>query len=192
MMNRVHVAILLLMSSAPVLADIYKFVSPEGRVYYTDEPKKGFDYRLIIRTRPKTYNHDLKYMSGNKQKFNDMIAKAAAKHQMDPKLLHAVIQAESAYNPNAVSSAGAVGLMQLMPATALRYGVSDRRDAEQNIDGGTRYLKDLMAMFNSNLRLAVAGYNAGEGAVMKFNNTVPPYPETQNYVQHVLSLYGKG
>ncbi len=192
MMNRVSVAILLLLTSAPVLADIYKFVSPEGRVYYTDEPKKGFDYRLIIRTRPKTYNHDMKFMSGNKQKFGDMIAKAAAKHQMDPKLLHAVIQAESAYNPNAVSSAGAVGLMQLMPGTARRYGVLDRRDAEQNIDGGTRYLKDLMAMFNSNLRLAVAGYNAGEGAVMKFNNTVPPYPETQNYVQHVLSLYGKG
>jgi soluble lytic murein transglycosylase-like protein len=193
MMNRLSVAILLLLlSSLPAMADIYKFVSPEGRVYYTDEPKKGFDYRLIIRTRPKTYNHDMKFMSGNKQKFSDMISKAAAKHQMDPKLLHAVIQAESAYNPNAVSSAGAVGLMQLMPATALRYGVSDRRDAEQNIDGGTRYLKDLLGMFNSNLKLAVAGYNAGEGAVMKFNNTVPPYPETQNYVQHVLSLYGKG
>lgn len=176
--------------SAPVSADIYKLVQGD-RVYYTDQPPKGQGYRLIIRTRPKTYNYDMKFMSGNKQKFGDMIAKAAAKHQMDPKLLHAVIQAESAYNPNAVSSAGAVGLMQLMPDTARRYGVTDRRDAEQNIDGGTRYLKDLMAMFNSNLKLAVAGYNAGEGAVMKFNYSVPPYPETQNYVQHVLSLYGR-
>jgi soluble lytic murein transglycosylase-like protein len=68
----------------------------------------------------------------------------------------------------------------------------DSRDAEQNIEGGAHYLKDLLAMFNSNLRLAVAGYNAGEGAVMKYNNTVPPYPETQNYVQQVLALYGKG
>ena len=191
-MIRVLATLLLWIAALPVVADIYKFVAPDGRVYYTDEPKKGFNYRLIIRTRPKTYSHDIKYLSANKSKFNDLIAKAAAKHQMDPRLLHAVIQAESAYNPNAVSSAGAVGLMQLMPDTARRYGVTDRRDAEQNVDGGTRYLKDLLSMFNSNLKLAVAGYNAGEGAVMKFNNTVPPYPETQNYVQHVLRLYGKG
>jgi soluble lytic murein transglycosylase-like protein len=190
-MKLLKTGLLLLSISSHVSADIYKFVAPDGRIYYTDEPKRGFNYRLIIRTPPKTYNHDVKYMSVNKGKFNDMIAKAAARHQMDPKLLHAVIQAESAYNPNAVSSAGAVGLMQLMPDTARRYGVSDRRDAEQNIDGGTRYLKDLLSMFNSNLRLAVAGYNAGEGAVMKFNNTVPPYPETQNYVQHVLKIYEK-
>lgn len=191
-MKPIKIGLLLLLSSAGASADIFKYVSPEGRVYYTDEPKKGFDYRLIIRTRPKTYARDVKFMSGNKLKYNDLIAKAAAKHQMDPKLLHAVIQAESAYNAGAVSSAGAVGLMQLMPDTARRYGVMDRRDAEQNIDGGTRYLKDLLAMFNSNLKLAVAGYNAGEGAVMKYNNTVPPYPETRNYVQTVLNLYGKG
>jgi soluble lytic murein transglycosylase-like protein len=183
---------LLLISSGLVSADIFKYVAPDGRIYYTDAPKKGFDYRLIIRTRPRTYVKDLKFMSGNKAKFAEMIAKAAAKHQMDPKLLHAVIQAESAYNPSAVSSAGAVGLMQLMPDTARRYGVTDRLNAEQNIDGGTRYLKDLLAMFNSNLKLAVAGYNAGEGAVMKYNNTIPPFPETQNYVHQVLSLYGKG
>ncbi|TPQ27202.1 lytic transglycosylase domain-containing protein [Methylomonas sp. EFPC3] len=190
-MKRLLIAILSFAPIADSGADIYKYVDPDGRVYYTDEPKKGFDYRLIIRTRPRTYSRDLKYMSGNKLKFNDLIAKAAAKHQMDPKLLHAVIQAESAYNPHAVSSAGAVGLMQLMPDTARRYGVTDRRDAEQNVDGGTRYLKDLLAMFNSNLTLAVAGYNAGEGAVMKYGNAVPPYPETRNYVQHVLSLYRK-
>jgi soluble lytic murein transglycosylase-like protein len=182
---------LLLSISSFASADIFKFVAPDGRVYYTDQPKKGFNYRLIIRTRPKTYTHDVKFMAGNKLKYQDLISKAAAKHQMDPKLLHAVIQAESAYNPHAISSAGAVGLMQLMPDTARRYGVTDRHDAEQNVDGGTRYLKDLMAMFNSNLKLAVAGYNAGEGAVMKYNYTVPPYRETQNYVQHVLNLYGK-
>lgn len=171
--------------------DIYKRIDGSGHAYYTDQPEKGFNYKLIIRGRPKTYVKDLKFMSGNKLKFNDLVARAAAKHQMDPRLLHAVIQAESAYNPHAVSSAGAVGLMQLMPATARRYGVYDRMDAEQNVDAGARYLKDLLAMFNSNLKLAVAGYNAGEGAVMKFNNTVPPYPETQNYVQQVLKLYGK-
>ncbi|PPD32649.1 MAG: lytic transglycosylase [Methylomonas sp.] len=185
-------AILLLLAfSSMASADIYKRVGTDGRVYYTDRPEKGVNFKLIIRTPPKTYKHDLKFMSGNRQKFQELIAKAAAKHQMDPKLLHAVIQAESAYNPHAISSAGAVGLMQLMPDTARRYGVIDRHDAEQNVDGGTRYLKDLMGMFNSNLKLAVAGYNAGEGAVMKYHYTVPPYPETQNYVQHVLNLYGK-
>ncbi|MDD2760238.1 MAG: transglycosylase SLT domain-containing protein [Methylomonas sp.] len=190
-MKSLKTFVLFMAVSSIASADVFKYVAPDGRVYYTDQPKKGFNYRLIIRTPPKTYKHDLKFMAGNKLKFNDLISKAAAKHQMDPKLLHAVIQAESAYNPHAVSSAGAVGLMQLMPDTARRYGVADRHDAEQNVDGGTRYLKDLLAMFNSNLRLAVAGYNAGEGAVMKFNYTVPPYRETQNYVQHVLSLYGK-
>lgn len=178
-------------AQAPRYADIYKRVDAYGRVFYTDSPEKGMGFRLIIRGRPKTYRHDLKYMAGNKLKFDDLIAKAAARHQMDPKLLHAVIQAESAYNPHAVSSAGAVGLMQLMPDTAKRYGVTDRHDAEQNIEGGARYLKDLLGMFNSNLKLAVAGYNAGEGAVMKYNYTVPPYRETQDYVQHVLRLYGR-
>lgn len=191
-MKSLLIALLSLTLVTEAAADIFKYTAPDGRVYYTDAPRKGYDYRLIIRTRPRTYNHDVKFMSGNKVKYNDLIAKAAAKHQVDPKLLHAVIQAESAYNASAVSSAGAVGLMQLMPDTARRYGVIDRRDAEQNVDGGTRYLKDLLAMFNSNLKLAVAGYNAGEGAVMKYHNTVPPYPETRNYVQQVLSLYGKG
>ncbi len=190
-MKPLLIAMFCLMLITDVMADIFKYTDPDGRVYYTDEPKKGLAYRLIIRTRPRTYTRDLKFMSGNRLKFNDLVAKAAAKHQVDPKLLHAVIQAESAYNPNAVSSAGAVGLMQLMPDTARRYGVTDRRNAEQNVDGGTRYLKDLLAMFNSNLTLAVAGYNAGEGAVMKYNNSVPPYPETRNYVQQVLSLYRK-
>ena len=191
-MKSIKIGLFLWLVSAGVTADVFKYVSPEGRIYYTDQPKKGLDYRLIIRTPPRTYQKDLKFMSGNKLKYNDLISKAAAKHQMDPKLLHAVIQAESAYNAHAISSAGAVGLMQLMPDTARRYGVTDRSDAEQNIDGGAHYLKDLLAMFNSNLKLAVAGYNAGEGAVMKYNNSVPPFPETQNYVQQVLSLYGKG
>lgn len=191
-MKSLITVMLLLAISSVVSADIYKRVGPDGRVYYTDRPEKGLNYKLIIRTPPKTYKRDLKFMSANKLKFNDLIEKAAEKHQMDPKLLHAVIQAESAYNPKAISSAGAVGLMQLMPDTARRYGVSDRYDPEQNLDGGTRYLKDLLAMFNSNLKLAVAGYNAGEGAVMKYNYTVPPYRETQDYVRHVLSLYGKG
>jgi hypothetical protein len=126
--------------------------------------------------------------SKNKKVFEQLIAKTAVKHQVDPKLLHAVIQAESAYNPSAVSSAGAVGLMQLMPATAARFGVTDRYDPIQNIEGGTRYLKHLLHLFNSDLRLAVAAYNAGENAVMRNHNSIPPYAETRHYVSEVLSL----
>ena len=178
-----------------VNADIYKFVASNGKITLTNLanqlPKTG-NYQIVVRSRPVTYQQDLQHLSTNKQKYADLIAKAAAKHQINPKLLHAVIQAESAYNPHAISTAGAVGLMQLMPDTARRYGVTDRNDAEQNIDGGTRYLKDLLTMFNANLELAVACYNAGEGAVIKYNHTIPPYPETQNYVQQVLALLNRG
>jgi soluble lytic murein transglycosylase-like protein len=125
----------------------------------------------------------------NKNKFSDLIANAAYRHRVDEKLVHAVIQTESAYNASAISPAGAVGLMQLMPDTARRYGVMNRNDPVQNVDGGTRYLKDLLAMFNYNLGLAVAAYNAGENAVIRHNNSIPPYPETRNYVRQVLARY---
>ncbi|MGR8981070.1 MAG: lytic transglycosylase domain-containing protein [Gammaproteobacteria bacterium] len=129
-----------------------------------------------------------KSLSRKNKEYAAMVAQAAKKHQVDAKLLHAVIQAESSYNPTAVSPAGAVGLMQLMPATASRFGVYDRTDPYQNIDGGTRYLKHLLTMFDSNLPLAVAAYNAGENAVIRNHNTIPPYRETRNYVKDVLYL----
>jgi soluble lytic murein transglycosylase-like protein len=129
--------------------------------------------------------------SANKSRFSTLISDAATRHRVDEKLLHAVIQTESAYNPSAVSRAGAVGLMQLMPETARRYGVINRTDPAQNVNGGTKYLRDLLDMFNYNLRLAVAAYNAGENAVMKYNYSIPPYPETQNYVRQVLSRYNR-
>jgi soluble lytic murein transglycosylase-like protein len=125
----------------------------------------------------------------DKSRFTNIISDAASRNQVDEKLVHAVIQTESAYNPSAVSRAGAVGLMQLMPATARRYGVTNRTDPAQNVDAGTRYLRDLLDMFNYNLGLAVAAYNAGEGAVMKYNYSIPPYPETRNYVKQVLARY---
>jgi hypothetical protein len=125
----------------------------------------------------------------NKTQFNAMIAQAAHRHQVDEKLVHAVIQTESAYNANATSSAGAVGLMQLMPGTAKQYGVTDRNDPIQNINGGTRYLRYLLDLFHSNMDLAVAAYNAGEHTVMKYNYSIPPFPETRNYVRQVLALY---
>jgi soluble lytic murein transglycosylase-like protein len=117
------------------------------------------------------------------------IEAAATAHNIDPALIRAVISAESGYNPLAVSRAGAVGLMQLMPQTASRYSVTNMRDPEQNINGGTRYLRDLLDLFNYDLRLAIAAYNAGEQAVIKYGNRIPPYAETMAYVPKVMKFY---
>lgn len=119
-----------------------------------------------------------------------LVAAAAERHGIDPKLVHAVIRAESGYHPRAQSPAGACGLMQLMPATARRFGVRDIWDPAQNIDGGVAYLRFLLNRFDHELRLVLAAYNAGEGAVEKHGNRVPPYRETQTYVRRVLGYLG--
>lgn len=120
----------------------------------------------------------------------EIIEKTAREYDLDPLLVHAVIQVESAFNVNAVSPKGAEGLMQLIPSTARRFGVRNSFNAEENIRGGVRYLKHLSQLFNNDLRLTLAAYNAGEGAVSKYN-WIPPYPETQNYVYQVAKLYGQ-
>lgn len=171
-----------------VYADIYKYTDNKGHAYFTDRPNHK-KYRLIIRTRPKTYSAALKRMGANKKKYAPIILAAADKYEVDAALIHAVIRAESAYQADAVSSAGAVGLMQLMPGTAKQYGASERTDPKQNIFAGTRYLKYLMSLFPKNLKLAIAAYNAGENTVKRYNNKIPPYPETQKYVRQVLLFY---
>lgn len=126
----------------------------------------------------------------NRDAFNDLILSNAQAQGVDPALVRAVIHAESSFNPDAVSPAGARGLMQLMPATAARFGVSQIYDPEENIRGGVTYLRFLLDKFNGDMRLAAAGYNAGEGAVMKYGG-VPPYDETTNYVARVMDLHGQ-
>ncbi len=118
-----------------------------------------------------------------------MVAEVALVHGLDSALLHAVISVESRYNPNAVSRAGAVGLMQLMPATAKRYGVKDSFDPAQNLHGGAKYLRDLLTLFDSDINLVLAAYNAGEYAVIKNGNRIPPFPETRKYVPRVMGYY---
>jgi soluble lytic murein transglycosylase-like protein len=116
-----------------------------------------------------------------------VIAEVARQVQIAPELLHAVIAAESRYNPRALSSRGAIGLMQLMPATAERFGARDPYVARQNVLAGASYLKWLMALFQDDLELVLAAYNAGEQAVLKAGGRIPPYPETQAYVPRVLA-----
>ncbi|ELV08108.1 lytic transglycosylase domain-containing protein [Wohlfahrtiimonas chitiniclastica] len=120
--------------------------------------------------------------------FAPYITMVARQYDLQPALLHAVITVESAYNPNAISHAGAKGLMQLMPAAAARFGVDDPYDPIQNMRGGAAYLRWLLDYFGD-VSLALAGYNAGEGSVRKYGNKIPPYKETMNYVPKVLQYY---
>lgn len=124
-----------------------------------------------------------------KSRYDLLVAEVARGYKLDSALLHAVISVESRYDPNAMSPAGAVGLMQLMPATAKRYGVDDALDPEQNVRGGARYLRDLLSMFGSDLNLALAAYHAGENAVARHQNTIPPFQATMDFVARVMDVY---
>ncbi len=123
-----------------------------------------------------------------RRKIGPFVNNTAKKYGMDPEFVHAIISAESAYRSNATSSAGAMGLMQLMPSTAERFGVSNAYHPEKNINAGTKYLRELYDEFGS-LELAAAGYNAGEGAVRKYHNSIPPFKETRAYVPRVMAFY---
>jgi soluble lytic murein transglycosylase-like protein len=133
---------------------------------------------------------NLVWSTGN-NRIDGLIRTYAAQYGVDPYLVYCLMSQESSFIASATSPKGAQGLMQLMPGTAARYGVTNPYDIAQNIKGGTRYLKDLLNMFNGRVDLALAGYNAGEGAVMKYGNKIPPYDETRNYVRLILKRYTK-
>jgi soluble lytic murein transglycosylase-like protein len=124
-----------------------------------------------------------------RKQYAQMISKVAKEQKMDAALIHAVVSAESFYNAQAVSPKGATGLMQLMPDTAKRYGITDLLNPLQNLRAGAKYLRDLLAKFGHDKELAIAAYNAGEGAVMRSGNKIPNYPETRAYVPKVLEYY---
>ncbi|MEN8213492.1 MAG: lytic transglycosylase domain-containing protein [Pseudomonadota bacterium] len=180
----------------------YQYRAPDGSVVFTGKPleepfqlvkKMNLDWgdvkaRKIKEQIVQPKKADVAAKSVNQPKFAAIVDEKAKKYKVIPELLHAVIEAESAYDPKAVSHAGAVGLMQLMPATAKRFGVTDRTNPSQSVDGGANYLRYLLDFFDNDLTLAVAGYNAGEGAVMKYGRAIPPYRETQKYVVKVMKF----
>jgi len=178
----------------------YLFKDAEGISHYTNRKASGKGMTLVSR-RPIYYYGKprsggpapvLKVLKERIRKYRPLIMQAARDTGLDANLIHAVILAESAYNPRALSPKGAMGLMQLMPQTAKRFNVTDAYDPAQNIRGGTRYLKFLMERFGNDTDLVTAAYNAGEGAVEKYGRSIPPYKETQDYVRKVKGYMAQG
>jgi soluble lytic murein transglycosylase-like protein len=175
-------------------ADVYEYVDELGVTHYSDSPddpryfmviSESTDLKKELATAPETPA----IVATTKSQLIEAIEKTAQRYQLDQELLHAVISVESAYQERAQSPKGALGLMQLMPATAARYGVSDPFDHAQNVEAGAKYLRDLLKLFNNDVSLALAGYNAGEQAVIKYGNRIPPYRETLRYVPKVMTIY---
>ena len=178
-------------------ADIYRYVDADGAVHFTNVPQDS-RFKVYLKEKRKadpvteTLAGEIRYYDEKERaRYAKPIQDAAKATRLDAALIHAVISAESGYNPFARSRKGAAGLMQLMPETAKRYGVKNRLDPAQNISGGARYLRDLIRMFNNDVQLAVAAYNAGENAVVRAGNRIPPYQETMAYVPRVMSYYKK-
>jgi soluble lytic murein transglycosylase-like protein len=182
-------------------ADIYECAGPDGSVHFTNMRPRGRACRVIIReaarrrptlgtgARRRAPRLGSEAQDGDRySRYDAYITEAAALYQLPETFIRAVMRVESDFSPDAVSHAGAVGLMQLMPRTAQSMGVQDPYDPRQNILGGTRYLRVLANRFNGDLVLTIAAYNAGEGAVDRYRG-VPPYTETRRYVQRVLHFY---
>ena len=185
-----------LIAPSAAFAEVYKYLDARGGIHLTDKPMRGMKllkrYSIStgrVRASTPSAKSVLSAMFERRDRLAPLIEKAATESRLRPALIHAVVRAESAYRPDAVSHKGAVGLMQLMPGTAERYGVSDRHDPAQNLSGGARYLRDLLEMFDNDLQLALAAYNAGENAVIRYGNKIPPYNETQGYVRKVIRFY---
>jgi len=174
--------LIVLVGASPVFADFYSYTDDSGVVHITNVPTSA-GYKLIMKER----KNPTRKSSANAE-IDDIIERASMKYGVDPTLVRAIVKTESNFDSGAVSEDGARGLMQLMPETARLMGVRDIDDPEENLEGGVRYLSQLLKTFGSNLQLAVAAYNAGETAVRKYG-AIPPYRETRDYVKKVLHYY---
>ncbi len=205
---------IVLLLPPPLAAEIYSFRDSSGVIHLSDRPPQSGSYRTLRRGHSGDWGiqqvrrdpvgrsgytirdqfdrfqlHGQSDIAGeNSTRYHELVRSTADRHGIDQRLLSAVIEIESGFNRLAVSSAGAQGLMQLMPATALMLGVNDPFDPYQNVDGGARHLRGLIDRFGR-LDLALAAYNAGENAVIQAGNRIPPYPETRRYVKKVLGVY---
>lgn len=182
-------------------AQIYKYIDNDGNVFVTNQ-QMGAGYHLVssaelsagrllhskpVVPKPSGFNSDV--FKANVVRYSPTINRMASWLKLDASLLHAIVYVESSYNAKAISRSGAQGLMQLMPATAKRFGVHNSWNPEENVRGGALYLSYLLDLFDYNLTLAIAAYNAGEGAVKRHGNKIPPYAETQRYVKKVMKRY---
>ena len=168
-------------------AEIYKYVDEEGIIHYTDRPKNS-NYKPLQIFNNFSYNKKPQTPKKDLGNLKPIIEEVAQKYGQDPKLIQSIISRESNFNSNAVSPKGAIGLMQLMPQTAKRFNVKDPFNTKDNIEGGVAYLDYLIKLFDNDLELALAAYNAGENNVMNYSG-IPPFKETKNYVKNVINSY---
>ena len=169
----------------PLHADIYMFVDQNGVTHFTNVPTSSdSEYRVYIKEK-KRYEH-ARYAE---KQFDPYIREAAELNGVSYPLLKAIIKAESDFNPRAVSKKGALGLRQLMPENVRRMNISDPFDPRENINGGARYFRKMLDRFKGKLSLSLAAYNAGPTTVERYDNRIPPYRETENYVEKVLRYY---
>jgi soluble lytic murein transglycosylase-like protein len=169
-------------------AGIYRYEDENGVVHFTNCPRDP-KFKLYLRESKEDVGNEIGSTTTRDSKhYDELISEFCNKYQVDFALIKAIIRAESGFNPRAISRKGAKGLMQLMPETAQRMNVSNIFNPRENIDGGVRYFKYLLSLFDNDLRLSLAAYNAGENLVSELG-TIPPYRETVDYVQRVLNFY---
>jgi len=192
--------LLLLIPFHPSFADIYQFTDDQGVIHFSNvSVGNSKKYKKIKSatvkqqyTVPSSQSDSERLLSSSNMPsaYVEMIHSACDRHGVDPALVHAIVKVESDFNPYALSRKGAMGLMQLMPQTAVDMNVRNTFNPYDNIDGGVKYLRYLIDRYEGNLSLALAAYNSGEAAVKKWG-TIPPFPETQSYVQRILKIYNK-
>jgi len=190
MFTRLLLTAALVALAMPAQAQIYSWRDDSGTLVLSNKPREGAAPVTSYAVPKAEAVRATRYAAPDRGRlYDDVIVEHSRMHNIRPDLVRAVVQVESAFNPYAVSPKGARGLMQLMPGTGARFGVRRPHDPAQNISGGTRYLRELLNRFNNRVDLVLASYNAGEGAVAKFGNKVPPYQETRNYVKQISKRY---